>query len=207
MRTTPYSKRAERAMLRDVRLRELGYADYHAYLHSPAWRDLKRRYYDAHPAICMCGDTNVHLHHKTYERVGREELDDLVPLCERCHEHVHALEAAGVIDLDLQGFYYDRRRAMENVAREAERKAEARADFDAYDERRAAQERRRQKKAERGRQFMRNRKHETPEERERRRERAAANARAQAKKREPMSKRAARVDANRPMPPTHRRHA
>jgi hypothetical protein len=29
------------------------------------------------------------VHHLTYERVGYEDLDDLVSVCEDCHETVH----------------------------------------------------------------------------------------------------------------------
>lgn len=112
MQSRPYTKRVVRARLREVRLRELGYDTYSAYLSSSAWRDVKARYRASDlPQICMCGETKVQLHHTTYERVGREELEDLIPLCHDCHATAHDLEAAGVIDLDLQGFYYDPERA------------------------------------------------------------------------------------------------
>lgn len=35
--------------------------------------------------------------HRTYDRVGEEELEDLAPLCPSCHELVHAMEFAGYI--------------------------------------------------------------------------------------------------------------
>lgn len=113
MRRRTYTKRNVRAAAREVRLKGLGYSSYSAYLGSPAWRDVKRRYFEEHPRLCMCGETDVQLHHTTYDRVGAELLDDLVPLCSECHAHVHVLEAAGVIGLDLQGFYFDPERAAE----------------------------------------------------------------------------------------------
>ncbi len=44
-----YGKRVERAMVRELRLRELGYTSYSSYLGSAAWRDVKRRYAEACP--------------------------------------------------------------------------------------------------------------------------------------------------------------
>lgn len=129
--TSPNTKRSVRARVREVRLREHGYDSYAAYLSSPAWRDLKARYRESDlPQICMCGETKVQLHHTTYERVGRERLDDLIPLCHDCHTTAHALEAAGIIELDLQGFYYDAERAAANAAVEEARKAAIEADRD-----------------------------------------------------------------------------
>lgn len=112
MQSRPYTKRQERAMVREVRLRELGYRNYPAYLQSAAWRDVRQRYRASDlPQVCMCGDPDVQLHHTTYERVGRELLEDLIPLCQPCHTQAHLLEAEGVIGLDLVGFYFDPERA------------------------------------------------------------------------------------------------
>jgi 5-methylcytosine-specific restriction endonuclease McrA len=39
-----------------------------------------------------CGNRKppLHVHHKTYERFGKELLTDLVGLCDTCHKKVHA---------------------------------------------------------------------------------------------------------------------
>ena len=106
MRKATYTKRELRARVRETKLAELGYASYSDYLKSATWRDVKQRYRESDLSqICMCGETKVDLHHTTYERVGREELEDFVPLCRLCHEQAHILEASGVIELDLKGFY------------------------------------------------------------------------------------------------------
>jgi 5-methylcytosine-specific restriction endonuclease McrA len=74
--------------------------DYFDYLQSDAWREVKRRYLrSARPKDCrICGasrfDARLDLHHRTYERLGRERLSDLVLLCRRCHDAVHALAKA-----------------------------------------------------------------------------------------------------------------
>lgn len=122
MQQGAYDRRQTRAMVRELKLRELGYDSYDDYLRSPAWRDVRRRYRESDlPQVCMCGSVNVQLHHTTYERVGREELEDLLPLCQDCHATAHALEAAGAIDLDLAGFYYSAERAARNAEAAAER--------------------------------------------------------------------------------------
>ncbi len=136
MQRGPYTKRNVRADARAARLKGLGYDSYSAYLGSPAWRDVKRRYQDACPMACMCGATTVELHHTTYERVGNERLDDLVALCRHCHADAHALEQAGVIDLDLHGFYYDTARAKANAPAVRMRTKRAREDILSAEDRR-----------------------------------------------------------------------
>lgn len=129
MHQASYRRRQHRALVRETRLRELGYDTYDAYLRSPAWRDVRERYRASDlPQVCMCGDTKVDLHHTTYDHVGRERLEDLVPLCRACHVQAHVLEAQGVIELDLKGFYYDPERAAANALREDARKAQAALD-------------------------------------------------------------------------------
>lgn len=123
--TPPHVRR--RRIERAVRLRELGFDSYLAYLRSPHWARVKARYRASDlPQECMCGETEVDLHHCTYERVGAERLDDLRPLCRRCHNAVHVLERRGDVGLDLAGLY-DRARAARNRA-EAQRTAVERAD-------------------------------------------------------------------------------
>ncbi len=66
---------------------------YEEYLRSPRWRATRRRYKAQRPWACyVCGTTfRLHLHHRTYARLGREKLDDLVPLCHDHHKRVHEL--------------------------------------------------------------------------------------------------------------------
>jgi hypothetical protein len=37
----------------------------------------------------VCHAERVHLHHRTYDRLGCEDLRDLIPLCEACHSATH----------------------------------------------------------------------------------------------------------------------
>lgn len=60
---------------------------YEEYLNSPEWR------YRAEQAkkrdgqrCCLCNSSGpLEVHHRTYERLGHEDLDDLTSLCDPCH--------------------------------------------------------------------------------------------------------------------------
>ena len=72
-------------------------SDYEAYLRSPEW-EAKKAEYRANPrlpqACVVCGNRRVDLHHRTYLRVGRERLTDLVPLCRDHHDEAHKIRLA-----------------------------------------------------------------------------------------------------------------
>jgi len=67
---------------------------YQDYLNSNWWRETrkKRLEIDNHQC-CLCGSERyLHVHHLTYERLGKEDVDnDLMTLCEDCHHLVHEL--------------------------------------------------------------------------------------------------------------------
>lgn len=123
-KTVPTESPAMRSWERDRRLRALGYEDYSDYLRSPQWGAVKRRYRESLlPQECgLCrSDGPLEFHHKTYERVGEEELRDIVPLCHGCHSMVHDLERRGMIEgLDPSSFV-DPDRAAKNRAEAAKR--------------------------------------------------------------------------------------
>jgi hypothetical protein len=66
--------------------------EYDTYLASPEWRERSeymRRKANYRCHLCNDHTTNLNVHHRTYERVGREFDDDLVVLCRDCHERFH----------------------------------------------------------------------------------------------------------------------
>lgn len=70
------------------------YADY---MNSPAWVARKRRWFREHwertheHAVCVvCGARPVDLHHLDYGRLGNEDYDSLVPVCQPDHDRIHA---------------------------------------------------------------------------------------------------------------------
>ena len=65
--------------------------NYGKYLDSPAWSNLRKHILERDGYLCICGRKATEVHHKTYERTGKEYLSDLVSLCELCHRLVHLL--------------------------------------------------------------------------------------------------------------------
>lgn len=127
----------QRAWKREQRIITLGYASYNDYIRSPAWRAVKRRYAEQQPWICnICGtEDGLQLHHRTYERVGEERLEDLMPLCEDCHEMVHTLERRGDTGLDFDGVINTARALRNRAAIAAQQEAvaqEQRDDIEAF---------------------------------------------------------------------------
>jgi len=76
------------------RLEELRSMPYQEYLQSPEWdatrkAALKR----AHYRCQLCNSNGqLHVHHKTYERLGTEYTSDLIVLCRGCHAKFHDKE-------------------------------------------------------------------------------------------------------------------
>ncbi len=71
---------------------------YQEYLKSNHWKETKARFRKkVKGRRCQfCGATGeLHIHHRTYERLGRERLKDLVQLCEECHKAIHDLVKSG----------------------------------------------------------------------------------------------------------------
>jgi len=66
--------------------------EYNDYLQSDEWkarRDYRLKKDGFRCAICGTGK-NLQVHHITYERIQNELIDDLVTLCESCHNGVHS---------------------------------------------------------------------------------------------------------------------
>lgn len=64
---------------------------YGRYINSRAWANRRKQYFERYARQCaFCGKrTEIELHHHTYERMGRELDDDMVPLCRDHHQAVH----------------------------------------------------------------------------------------------------------------------
>lgn len=79
-----------------AQLRALGFRSYDEYLASDHWRDLKTRFYRSKLFTGACfacgGGGPFAIHHRTYKRLGREWLMDLVAVCGGCHLEAHELE-------------------------------------------------------------------------------------------------------------------
>jgi 5-methylcytosine-specific restriction endonuclease McrA len=67
---------------------------YSQYLESDIWKRKRQRVLERACGICeSCMEEEaVHVHHLTYDRVGREPLFDLVAVCDTCHRQIHKLD-------------------------------------------------------------------------------------------------------------------
>lgn len=65
---------------------------YATYLESPEWkhrRDYMLRRADHRCSLCDTSTNSLDVHHRTYERLGREYDADLIVLCRPCHDRHH----------------------------------------------------------------------------------------------------------------------
>ena len=72
----------------------LSAAEYPAYIKSKKWARKKQEYWTSGRSTnCYICDrprnASFHMHHKTYDRLGAEHLDDLSPVCRACHTAIH----------------------------------------------------------------------------------------------------------------------
>lgn len=66
---------------------------YYRYLRSNRWRKKRQKVLERDGHMCQnCGcDVSqfADVHHKTYKRLYRERLSDLITLCRSCHNKIH----------------------------------------------------------------------------------------------------------------------
>lgn len=67
---------------------DLGYTEY---LQSPEWRQRRVFMLDRFNHRCQVCNANsiLQVHHRTYERLGHERIEDLTVLCRECHRIFH----------------------------------------------------------------------------------------------------------------------
>lgn len=67
---------------------------YSAYLRTEHWKNKKQEFLltitDRRCLVCW-STCMVNVHHRTYQRIGREFNDDLIILCEDCHHSLHKI--------------------------------------------------------------------------------------------------------------------
>jgi 5-methylcytosine-specific restriction endonuclease McrA len=99
---TPWQRR----LLRRKRLHALGLKmeEYDTYLQSAHWQDFRKQVFAKQRERlgknccerCPKGgdDTKLHVHHLTYERLGKECFEDVQIICGECHDKEHGRDAA-----------------------------------------------------------------------------------------------------------------
>lgn len=75
------------------RIKSLGFQNYHEYLRCDHWIAFRNAYFQSHDKTCWHCHSNYKtcLHHITYDRIGAETDNDVIPLCRHCHIRVHDL--------------------------------------------------------------------------------------------------------------------
>ena len=69
-----------------------GDSEYQNYLRSPAWMAKKAQVLERDRYRCtLCNEYGeLEIHHRTYDNIGKELLEDLTTLCTPCHEKYHS---------------------------------------------------------------------------------------------------------------------
>jgi hypothetical protein len=83
-------KQAQAEKLR--RLHELHTMPYREYLQTPEWQETRKRAMKRagfRCQVCNAYGVRLNVHHRTYERRGFEDNQDLIVLCEGCHSIFH----------------------------------------------------------------------------------------------------------------------
>ena len=74
------------------KLQSLGYKGYKEYLRSSHWKNIKHLCLKKKKYCCfICNESTeiLSLHHTTYKNIGKEKINDLVFVCEKCHSGLH----------------------------------------------------------------------------------------------------------------------
>lgn len=71
--------------------------DYHAYLASEDWAELRLKVIERDNMACRGCKSNkvLQVHHRQYKKEATDNLDDLVAVCRECHCKIH--EMAGTM--------------------------------------------------------------------------------------------------------------
>lgn len=81
---------------------------YDEYLRTEHWQEVRREALERAGGACqLCNSPHdLHVHHRTYERRGYEEPEDVIVLCKSCHALFHQIEDGR----PQRGVYRERKR-------------------------------------------------------------------------------------------------
>jgi 5-methylcytosine-specific restriction endonuclease McrA len=69
------------------------YIIHREYINSKKWKAIKSIKLEEQDVCENCGiDTDLHVHHKHYNTLGFESMDDLMVLCANCHKKLHEVK-------------------------------------------------------------------------------------------------------------------
>lgn len=84
----------EEEIIKNLTRQGFSHETYYKYLRTPSWCNKRELVFRRDRWTCVkCerrhDQKHLRCHHLTYERVGREMMEDLVTLCGRCHNEIH----------------------------------------------------------------------------------------------------------------------
>jgi hypothetical protein len=97
--------------------------EYAHYLQGSRWRELSRVVRQFRKVCERCAfPYELNVHHKTYERIGQENMSDLIVLCRACHSREHFAEDIDsypefLLEGDSKSATLNRLRRQQNEAR------------------------------------------------------------------------------------------
>jgi hypothetical protein len=83
-----YLQREENRKNEIVRLQNLPYSEYLLTEHWKQFRQYALKRANFRCQLCNSG-SQLNVHHRTYERIGCEDVSDVIVLCKNCHENHH----------------------------------------------------------------------------------------------------------------------
>ena len=99
----PSKKKRRRSKERGILEPKRGFVrpEYRQYINSREWAAKRKEAFQYHGRKCStCGsEHNLEVHHLTYQRLGREKMEDLQILCGDCHRIRHE-DKPGVVTTD-----------------------------------------------------------------------------------------------------------
>src|SRR5262245_12430145 len=71
--------------------------EYERYLETPHWQSFRKLALESQLKKlgknrcenCTTDSRDLHVHHRTYERLGCERIEDVTIVCRQCHEKIH----------------------------------------------------------------------------------------------------------------------
>lgn len=72
---------------------ETNFIDYNKYLRSDYWKEIKNQVLERDDNRCrLCNlKEKLHVHHRTYNNLNNEKLEELITLCKKCHYIIHKI--------------------------------------------------------------------------------------------------------------------
>ena len=70
---------------------EINIVDYNKYIRSNYWKEIKEQVLERDDHRCrLCNSKiDLHVHHRKYDFLGNEKLEELITICKRCHYIIH----------------------------------------------------------------------------------------------------------------------